>query len=164
MKERKKLEKELAKARKEDQKNKNGLKSAKTRELETLLEAHDKTIEKVQAKAIGMPEGMNSSLSSSGIPLITFEEGKIKTRNITSAVPVVIVGEETALNLFNQGKTELEELKDLSEDKNPYNKYLNENLEKMDELSQNIDEQKTKLENSKSKKEADNIYKLDNIK
>lgn len=164
MKERKKLEKELAKAREKDKKNKNGMKSAKTRELETLLEAHDKTIEKVQAKAVGMPDGMNSSLSSSGIPLITFEEGKIKTRNITAAVPVVIVGEETALNLFNQGKTELEELKDLSEETNPYNEYLNKNLEKMDDLFASIDAQKTKVSNNQSKEDASKKKELDKVK
>lgn len=164
MKERKKLEKELAKSREKDKKNKNGMKSAKTRELETLLEAHDKTIEKVQAKAVGMPDSMNSSLSSSGIPLITFEEGKIKTRNVTAAVPVVIVGEETALNLFNQGKTEIEELKDLSKEEDTYNEYLNANLEKMDELFANIDKQKAKISNENTKEQSAKKEKLDKVK
>lgn len=164
MKERKKLEKELAKSKQKDKKNKNGMKSTQTRELETLLSAHDKTIEKVKAKAIGMPDSMTSTTAgASGIPLITFEEGKIKTRNVTAAVPVVIVGEETALNLFNQGKTEIDALPDSLKD-DPYSKTISENMTKIDKIFEDIDNRQSKISNKKSRKEAKEKEKLDKIK
>ena len=116
MKEQKKLAQDLAKSKASDLKK--GLKtpSNATKDLEASLKATVKVSDSIKSKGSGLVDDTSFS-GTGGVPLISFTDGKLETRNITKAVPVFIVGQESAESLYERGKKEQDEkIKKLSDE------------------------------------------------
>lgn len=83
-----------------------GQSSSATREIQQQLDASRSIAKSLKTTAGEMPGASTIASGSGATPLVQFEDGKILTRNITSAVPVFIVGQTNAEELFKQGKEE----------------------------------------------------------
>ena len=120
IKDQKKLRLALAKSKNKDLKKNNGNPSKNTKKLESELNVQEKLFsingQSVSGKLSSLGSVLydgnnlleNSGVGALGVPLLKFEEGKLLSKNITSALPVYIVGNTNSETLYSQLKEDRE--------------------------------------------------------
>lgn len=108
------LAKKLMKAKQADEKTtrkkhyNEGYVSESTKQIQQELDSAKETFKKIQSTAGELPGASQPTSGKGGIPLVEFTDGKITTRELKNAVPVFIVGNTSAEELYKQGQKEKE--------------------------------------------------------